>query len=199
MGTTATARVRELSRGRGGKTAALDAAAAAAVAALQGDAEPLQPEDATAVLAVVEERRSNLVGQPTPSVNQLHAVLGELIAGGGPPKLSADKAAALLGRVRPLTAADHARNQVARDLVAEIRGLDRRLTMIGKRLQEPVTALGSRLPETSAWARHRRAAAWSHRSGIPLPHRCPLRQLHRGGAARGRQRRARPTSAVSRR
>jgi transposase len=115
---------------------------------LQGDAEPLQPEDATAVLAVLEERRSNLVGQRTRSVNQLRAVLRELIAGGGPRKLSADKAAALLGRVRPLTAADHARNQVARDLVAEIRGLDRRLTMIGKRLQEAVTALGSRLPET---------------------------------------------------
>jgi transposase len=67
---------------------------------------------------------------------------------GGPRKLSADKAAALLGRVRPLTAADYARQQVARDLVAEIRGLDRRLAMIGKRLQEAVTALGSRLPET---------------------------------------------------
>jgi transposase len=42
--TTATARVRELSRGRGRKTDVLDAAAAAGVAALQGDAEPLKPE-----------------------------------------------------------------------------------------------------------------------------------------------------------
>ena len=36
------------------------------------------------MLAVVEERRSNLVGQRTRSVNQLHAVLRELIAGGAP-------------------------------------------------------------------------------------------------------------------
>ena len=100
------------------------------------------------MLAVLEERRSNLVGQRTRSVNQLHAVLRELIPGGGPRKLSADKAAALLSEARPLTAADHARQQVARDLIAEIRGLDRRLAMIGKRLQEAVTALGSRLPET---------------------------------------------------
>jgi transposase len=146
--TTATARVRELSRGRGRKTDALDAAAAAAVAALQGDAEPLQPEDATVVLAVMEERRSNLVGQRTRSVNQLHAVLRELIPGGAPRKLSADKAAALVRQLRPQTAADHARKQIARDLIAEIRGLDQRLTMIGKRLQEAVTALGSRLPQT---------------------------------------------------
>ena len=79
--TTATARVRELSRGRGRKTDALDAAAAAGIAALQGDAEQLQPEDATVVLAVLEERRSNLVGQRTRSVNQLHALLRKLIPG----------------------------------------------------------------------------------------------------------------------
>jgi transposase len=63
-------------------------------------------------------------------------------------KLSADKAAALLSGVRPLTLADHTRKQVARDLVAEIRGLDRRLAVIGKRLHDTVTALGSRLPQT---------------------------------------------------
>ena len=75
--------------GRGRKTDALDAAAAAGIAALQGDAAQLQPEDATVVLAVLEERRSNLVGQRTRSVNQLHAVLRELIPGGAPRKLRA--------------------------------------------------------------------------------------------------------------
>jgi len=146
--TTATARVRELSRGRGRKTDALDAAAAAGIAALQGDAEQLQPEDETVVLAVLEERRSNLVGQRTRSVNQLHALLRELIPGGAPRKLRADRAAALLRGLRPLTAADRARKQVAWDLVAEVRGLDRRMAMIGKRIQDTVAALGSRLPET---------------------------------------------------
>jgi transposase len=146
--TTATARVRELSRGCGRKTDALDAAAAAAVAALQGDAAQLQPEDATVVLAVLEERRSNLVGQRTRSVNQLHAVLRELIAGGAPRKLRAHRAAELLRAVRPVTAADRARKQVARELVAEIRGLDRQLAAIGKRLQDAVTESSSRLPQT---------------------------------------------------
>jgi transposase len=146
--TTATARVRELSRGRGRKTDALDAAAAAGIAAMQGDAEPLKPEDATMVLAVLEERRNNLVAQRTRSVNQLHALLRELIAGGAPPKLRADKAATLLRTVHPLTAADRARKQVAGELVAEVHGLDRQLAVINKRLHDTVTALGSRLTQT---------------------------------------------------
>jgi transposase len=146
--TTAAARVRELSRGCGRKTDALDAAAAAAVAALQGDAAQLQPEDATVVLAVLEERRSNLVGQRTRSVNQLHAVLRELIAGGAPRRLRADRAAELLRAIRSATAADRARRQVAWELVAEVRGLDRQLAVIGKRIQDTVTELGSRLTQT---------------------------------------------------
>jgi transposase len=77
----------------------LDAAAAAAIAAVQGGAATAQPEDATVVLAVLEERRSNLVGQRTRSVNQLHAVPRELIAGGAPRKLRADRAADLLPTV----------------------------------------------------------------------------------------------------
>jgi hypothetical protein len=50
--------------------------------------------------------------------------------------------------VCPLTPADHTRKQVARDLVAETRGPDRRLAVIGKRLHDTVTALGSRLSHT---------------------------------------------------
>ena len=42
--TTATARVRQLSRGGGRKNDRIDAAAAACVAALQGDARPLEAE-----------------------------------------------------------------------------------------------------------------------------------------------------------
>ena len=44
---TATARVRELSRGGRRKNDVIDAAAAAAVAVLQGDATPILTEDAS--------------------------------------------------------------------------------------------------------------------------------------------------------
>jgi len=64
--TTATARVRQLSRGGGRKNDRIDAAAAACVAALQGDARPMQPEGPAAALAVLDERRAD-TSPPTPT------------------------------------------------------------------------------------------------------------------------------------
>lgn len=75
MPSTATARVRELSRGSRRKTDVIDAAAAACVAALQGDATPIRSEDHTTVLAMLEERRANLATGRIRIANQLHAVL----------------------------------------------------------------------------------------------------------------------------
>ena len=54
---TATARVRELSRGSRRKTDVIDAAAAASVAALHGDATVVVGEDHTTVFALLEEPR----------------------------------------------------------------------------------------------------------------------------------------------
>ena len=81
---TATARVRQLSRGGGRKNDRIDAAAAACVAALQGDARPLTAEGATDALAVLDERRINLAQTRVRAVNQLHALLRALLAGGAP-------------------------------------------------------------------------------------------------------------------
>jgi transposase len=78
----ATARVREPSRGGRRKNDVIDAAAAASVAALQGDANPVHPEDTSTVLALLDERRDNLVTQRTRLVNQLHALLRDLLPGG---------------------------------------------------------------------------------------------------------------------
>jgi len=79
----------------------LDAAAAACVAALHGDAAPVVAEDASTVLAMLDERRTSLTQQRTRTVNQLHAVLRELLPGGASTDLSADLAAAALSRIRP--------------------------------------------------------------------------------------------------
>jgi transposase len=62
---TATARVRELSRGGRRKNDVIDAAAAASVAALQGEANPVVAEDITTVLALLDERRTNVTTQRT--------------------------------------------------------------------------------------------------------------------------------------
>ena len=70
VSTTATARVRQLSRGGGRKNDRIDAGAAACVAALQGDARPLQTESYADAMAVLDERRVNLAQSRVRAVNR---------------------------------------------------------------------------------------------------------------------------------
>jgi transposase len=143
---TATARVRELSRGHR-KNDVIDAAAAASVAALHGDANPVLAEDITTVLGMLDERRSNLTTQRTRLVNQVHAVFRDLLPGGAPKGLTAAAASKLLTGIRSAGPVEAARKQLARDLVAEIRDADRRLKLLKTQTAELVAATGSHLME----------------------------------------------------
>jgi transposase len=145
--TTATARVRQLSRGGGRKNDRIDAGAAACVAALQGDARRLEAEGYVDAMAVLDERRVNLAQSRVRAVNQLHALLRALIAGGAPRDLSATTAAALLRTIRPHGAVEQARKAVAKDLVSEIRTLDRQLKANAQAIAGLVAAAGSTLTE----------------------------------------------------
>ena len=144
---TATARVRELSRGGRRKNDVIDAAAAASVAALQGDANPVLAEDITTVLALLDERRTNLTTQRTRLVNQLHAVFRDLLPGGAPTHLTATITSRLLAGIRPAGPVEAARKQLARDLISEIRQADQRLKVLTTQIAETVTATGSHLVE----------------------------------------------------
>ena len=146
--TTATARVRQLSRGGGRKNDRIDAGAAACVAALRGDARPMEAEGHADALAVLDERRVNLAQSRVRAVNQLHALLRALIAGGAPTDLSAATAAELLRTVRPSGAVEQARKTVAKDLVAEIRALDTQLKTNAKVIAGLVAESGSTLTQT---------------------------------------------------
>jgi transposase len=146
VATTATSRVRELSRGGRRKNDVIDASAAASVAALQGDTSVVLAEDAM-VFALLEERRANLAAQRVPVVNQLHALLRDLVPGGARTDLSATAAAAILRSVRPASPVEHTRKDLARDQVREIRGLDTRLTAIAARMTVALDDYGSRLVE----------------------------------------------------
>ena len=143
--TVATARVRELSRGGCRKNDVIDASAAASVAALQGDAAPVVVDDDTVVFALLEERRASLTAQRVRSVNQLHALLRDLVAGGAPTALKAVGAAALLRKTRPATAVQRTRKQLAWDLVREIRAVDAALESITERMIEALEAHPTRL------------------------------------------------------
>ncbi|MFI9536922.1 IS110 family transposase [Nocardia fusca] len=123
----ATARVRQLSRGGRRKNDRIDAAAAACVAALHGDARPVQAETHADSLALLDERRKNLSSNRTRSVNQLHALLRALLPGGAPTDLTATKAAIILRGLRPVTVTDRVRKSLAKDLVADIKRYDAQL------------------------------------------------------------------------
>lgn len=146
--TTATARVRQLSRGGGRKNDQIDAAAAASVAALQGDGRPLEAEGTTDALALLDESRMNLAQSRVRLVNQLHALLRELLAGGAPRDLSATTAAGLLRRIRPSGDVERMRKQIAAGLVTQIRSVDALLKSNAQQISELVSASGSTLTGT---------------------------------------------------
>jgi transposase len=147
VATTATSRVRELSRGGRRKNDVIDASAAASVAALQGDAVALGPEDDTTVFALLEERRANLAAHRVRAVNQLHALLRDLIPGGAKTALTAAAAASLLRPVRPASPSERTRKDIAWDLVREIRVLDTSLGEVAARMADALEQHGSRLLE----------------------------------------------------
>ena len=141
----ATARVRQLSRGGRRKNDRIDAAAAACVAALHGDARPVHAETHADSLALLDERRKNLSSNRTRSVNQLHALLRELLPGGGPTELTAAKAAVVLRGLRPVTATDRVRKSLARELVSDIRRYDARLAANAAEMDELLDLHGTTL------------------------------------------------------
>jgi transposase len=142
---TATARVRELSRGGRRKTDVIDAAAAASVAALHGDASVVAGEDHSTVFAMLEERRANLAAQRVRAANQLHAVLRDLIPGGAALAITAKSASTLLRSVRPASQCERARKELARDLVRDMRAIDANLADIELRMSAALDDHGSRL------------------------------------------------------
>lgn len=141
----ATARVRELSRGGRRKTDVIDAAAAASVAALHGDAAVVGPEDHTVVFALLEERRANLAAQRVRITNQLHALLRDLVPGGAPVALQARTASVMLRTVRPVTVTERVRKELAQDLVRDLRAIDTSLADIATRMTETLDEHGSHL------------------------------------------------------
>ncbi len=125
---SATARARQLSRGGRRKNDRIDAAAAASVAAVHGDARPVYAQTHADSLALLDERRKTLSENRTRSVNQLHALLRELLPGGVPTDLTAAKATTVLRGLRPTGGTDRVRKRLAKDLVADIKRYDTQLS-----------------------------------------------------------------------
>ncbi|MDX3129918.1 transposase [Streptomyces europaeiscabiei] len=115
---------------------------------LHGDSREVGAEDHTTALALLDERRVTLAQARVRTVNQLPALMRDLLPGGAPAQLSADQAATLLRAVRPAGDVEKVRTDLARDLVAEIRTLDKRLTENRACMQALVEAADSTLMST---------------------------------------------------
>ncbi|GAA3245369.1 IS110 family transposase [Streptomyces labedae] len=124
---TLSARARLLATGGDRKTDPADALHVAQVALFRQDLRKVAPEDQSTILRLLTERHDDLVQERTRTTNRLHAVLRDLLPGGAPTGLSADKAAALMKGIRPTTATDNCRRDIARDLLADLRRLDRQV------------------------------------------------------------------------
>ncbi|MFE2070177.1 IS110 family transposase [Streptomyces sp. NPDC059467] len=122
---TLSARARLLATGGDRKTDPADALHVAQVAPFRQDLRKVTPEDQSTILRLLTERHDDLVNERTHTTNRLHAVLRDLLPGGAPTGLSADKAATLMKGIRPITATDNCRRDIARDLLAHLRRLDR--------------------------------------------------------------------------
>ena len=74
---------------------------------------------------------------------RLHAVLCDLVAGGVPDEIYAEKAALLLAEVEPDSAVAAARVELAEELLDDLRRVDRQLAESKKRLEQVVAASGT--------------------------------------------------------
>jgi transposase len=121
------ARVRALS-GAGHKTDAHDARSTAVAGRHGTGVKQMTVDDPLlAVLDLVLERRWQLVAARQAMLCRIHDHLACLLPGGATKHLTADKAAAALRRVRPSDPVGIRRRLIVRELIAELRAVDRKI------------------------------------------------------------------------
>src|SRR5262249_4594006 len=139
------ARVRVYSQDHGRKTDK-DDAVSIGLAALDGTGvTTVTCDGALVTLRLLCDRRDELTAQRTQAVCRLHRLLAELTPGGMRRELTANKAQALLARIRPAGEVGRVRVHIARDHLADIRALDARLRFMAGQIAALVTTSGTTL------------------------------------------------------
>jgi transposase len=146
------ARVRLLSIGHGRKNDELDATFAPLAAWRNGRLARVRPDDGIDAIRLLSERREDLVCERTRVLNRLHGLLlRELVPGGVPGMLSANRAARILRRIRPRrdsrSVAESVRRQLACDLLRDVRNLNKRISELHVRIRQEVEASATSLTE----------------------------------------------------
>jgi hypothetical protein len=141
------ARVRLLDNTRSDKTDAHDARSTAIVAVRSSRRRQVGLEDHRAVLRLLAKRHHDLIAARTRAVCRLHTTVCFLVEGHLPRRLQAEQATRILAGIHPTTAIDVERKALARELLVEVRRLDRDLHDHGVRIREAVETSGSTITQ----------------------------------------------------
>jgi transposase len=144
---TLAARVRLLGSAKASKNDPHDALSTAIAGLRHRELRAVTVEDHTAVLRLLADRHRDLTALRTQTACRLHVVLRELVAGGAPLRLRAERAATLLRSIRPVTAVEVERKRLAQDLLVDLRRLDRDIAALKARISDAVTASATTLLE----------------------------------------------------
>jgi transposase len=104
-------------------------------------------EDLTVVLRLLSDRRDQLSRERNRIVCRLHDQFRDLREGGAKLNLTADQAARLLQGIRPSGLVAIQRRQLARELLADLRRVDKQMAGIDERIVEAVTAAKTSLTD----------------------------------------------------
>jgi hypothetical protein len=115
------ARVRLLAAGDVNKNDTDDARSVAVAALRSAGVSEVRPDDHAAVLKIWSKRYRDLGRTRTQVACRLHAVLGELVPGGVPKAITTARAARVLKALRPASAVETARWELAADLPGDLR------------------------------------------------------------------------------
>jgi transposase len=118
---TLAARVRLLGSTKAAKNDPNDALATAVAGLRHCGLRAVRVDDHAAVIRMLVDRYDDLTGLRTQAACRLHVALRELIAGGAPKRLSADRAARMLRSVRPVGVAEIQRKRLASELLDDLR------------------------------------------------------------------------------
>ena len=99
------------------------------------------------VLRLLGDRHQDLTSLRAQAVCRLHALLAALTPGGVQKRLSATESAAFVARVHPDTMIVAARRDMAKDLIGDVRRLDKAIAEVKARTATAVTASGTSVTE----------------------------------------------------
>jgi transposase len=134
------ARVRLLSAGHGRKNDDADAVSVGIAALTASRLNTASVDAAVTALRAVVDHRDDLVKTRTQTINRLHGVLTNLVAGGAKTDLTVERASAILRSIRPRDSAAKALRALALDLTDEIRQLDRRIAKAAHDIESSIAA-----------------------------------------------------------